>query len=584
MKVFKEIWYIFDRKQKFHFIILMFLILIGTSLETLGVTAIIPFINAIMSPDKFLQNEYAKLVYDLLHLTEVEHFIIVLAIALIGVYVLKNAFLCFMYLVQFRFVHNNQVRLSNRLMLCYLNQPYAYHLQHNSAGLQTKVNADVENFFTTVLQLINVLTDGCVCLALFVLLFITDKSITIGVAGLVIVFILTFYRWFKSKMEKLGVQRRIYAKKSIQSLHQAFGGIKEIKVLGEENFFAKQFNYNHSKMVDAKRQVNTYSMMPKPIMETLCIAGLMIVVSLKIYRGVDMDYFISTLSVFALAVIRILPSSSRLSSNLSNLVYGKASVDAIYDDIKEIEVLESNTDMDGEKITEQITFEKEFTVKDICFAYENTDKNVLDGASLVLPKNKMVAFVGASGAGKTTLADIILGILQIKSGDMLVDGISVKDKMSVWQKKLGYIPQTIYIIDDTIRRNVAFGIKDENIDDAMVWKALEDAQLKEFVEGLEDGLDTVIGERGSRISGGQRQRIGIARALYRDPDVLVLDEATSALDNETEKAIMDSIEALSGKKTMLIIAHRLTTIQNCDYVYRIENGKATLEKGERVGE
>lgn len=580
MKVFKEIWYVFNRKQKVQFVELMILILIGTSLETLGVTAIVPFINAIMNPEKFLQNEYAKMVYDFFNLTKVEHFIILLALALIVVYVLKNAFLCIMYLIQFRFVHNNQVKLSNRLMLCYLNQPYAYHLQHNSAGLQTKVNADVENFFTTVLQLINVLTDGCVCLALFAVLFITDKSITMGVAGLVIVFILTFYRWFKSKMEKMGIQRRIYAKKSIQALHQAFGGIKEIKVLGEENFFAKQFNHNHSRMVDAKRQVNTYSMMPKPIMETLCIAGLMIVVSIKIYRGVDMEYFVSTLSVFALAVIRILPSSSRLSSNLSNLVYGKASVDAIYDDIKEIEVLEVNTDIEGEKVTEKISFEKEFTVKDVCFAYENTDKNVLNGASLTLPKNKMVAFVGTSGAGKTTLADIILGILQIKSGDMLVDGVSVKDNMPAWQKKLGYIPQTIYIIDDTIRRNVAFGARDEDIDDAMVWKALEDAQLKTFVEGLEDGLDTVIGERGSRISGGQRQRIGIARALYRDPDVLVLDEATSALDNETEKAIMDSIEALSGKKTMLIIAHRLTTIQNCDYVYRIENGKATLEKGE----
>lgn len=580
MKVFKEIWYVFNRKQRIQFVELMVLILIGTSLETLGVAAIVPFINAIMSPEKMLQNEYVKMVYDFFHLTKVEHFIILLALALILVYVLKNAFLCVMYLIQFKFVHNNQVKLSNRLMLCYLNQPYAYHLQHNSAGLQTKVNADVENFFTTVLQLINVLTDGCVCLALFAVLFFTDKSITMGVAGLVVVFILTFYRWFKSKMEKMGIQRRIYAKKSIQALHQAFGGIKEIKVLGEENFFAKQFNYNHSKMVDAKRQVNTFSMMPKPIMETLCIAGLMIVVSIKIYRGVDMEYFVSTLSVFALAVIRILPSSSRLSSNLSNLVYGKASVDAIYDDIKEIEVLELNTDSTGKRITEQIPFEKEFAVKDVCFAYENSDRNVLDGASLVLPKNKMVAFVGASGAGKTTLADIILGILKIKSGDMLVDGVSVKDNMPAWQKKLGYIPQTIYIIDDTIRRNVAFASKDEEIDDAMVWKALEDAQLKEFVEGLEDGLDTVIGERGSRISGGQRQRIGIARALYRDPDVLVLDEATSALDNETEKAIMDSIEALSGKKTMLIIAHRLTTIQNCDYVYRIENGKATLEKGE----
>lgn len=580
MKIFKEMWYIFDRKQKVQFVELMILILIGTSLETLGVTAIVPFINAIMSPNKILANKYAGMVYDILHLTKVEHFIIVLAFGLIGVYLLKNLFLIIMYYVQFKFVHNNQVKLSNRLMLCYLNQPYAYHLQHNSAGLQTKVNADVDNFFTTVLQLINVLTDGCVCLALFAVLFITDKSITMGVVGIVVIFVLTFYRWFKVKMEKMGVQRRVYAKKSIQALHQAFGGIKEIKVMGEERFFAKQFNHNHRLMVDAKRQVNTYSMMPKPIMETLCIAGLMIVVSLKIYRGVDMDYFISTLAVFALAVIRILPSSSRLTSNLSNLLYGKASVDAIYDDIKEIEVLEESSEDEIRKATENIPFERSMEVKDICFAYENSDKNVLEGASLTLPKNKMVAFVGASGAGKTTLADIILGILQFQSGDMLVDGISVKENMPAWQKKLGYIPQTIYIIDDTIRRNVAFATKDEDIDDAMIWKALEDAQLKEFVESLEDGLDTVIGERGSRISGGQRQRIGIARALYRDPDVLVLDEATSALDNETEKAIMDSIEALSGKKTMLIIAHRLTTIQNCDYVYRIENGKATLEKGE----
>lgn len=580
MSIAKKMWYIFDRKQKTQFFRLMFMVLIGTSLETLGVTAIVPFINAIMNPNKILGNEYVKMVYDMLSLTKVEHFIIVLAVGLIGVYFLKNLFLIIMYYVQFKFVHNNQVKLSNRLMLCYLNQPYAYHLQHNSAALQTKVNADVENFFTTVLQLINVITDGCVCLALFVVLFITDKSITMGVVGIVIIFVLTFYRWFKVKMEKMGVQRRVYARKSIQALHQAFGGIKEIKVMGEEKFFARQFNFNHSLMVDARRQVNTYSMMPKPIMETLCIAGLMMVVSLKIYRGVDMDYFISTLAVFALAVIRILPSSSRLTSNLSNLLYGKASVDAIYDDIKEIEVLEEDSEDEVEKITEDISFERNMEARDVCFAYENSDKNVLEGASLVLPKNKMVAFVGASGAGKTTLADIILGILQFQSGDMLVDGVSVKYKMPAWQKKLGYIPQTIYIIDDTIRRNVAFATKDEDIDDAMVWKALEDAQLKEFVESLEEGLDTVIGERGARISGGQRQRIGIARALYRDPDVLVLDEATSALDNETEKAIMDSIEALSGKKTMLIIAHRLTTIQNCDYVYRIEDGKAILEKGE----
>jgi len=579
MDIAKKMWYIFDRKQKGQFFRLMFMVLIGTSLETLGVTAIVPFINAIMSPEKMLQNRYVQMVYNALGLTSAEQFIIVLALALILVYILKNGFLMIMYHVQFRFVHNNQIKLSNRLMLCYLNQPYAYHLQHNSAELQTKVNADVENFFTTVLQLINVITDGCVCLALFVVLFVTDKSIMMGIVGLVLVFILTFYRWFRKKMEEWGVQRRIYARKSIQSLHQAFGGVKEIKVLGREHFFAKQFNHNHKLMVDSRRFVNTYSMMPKPIMETLCIAGLLIVVSLKISSGVDIEYFIPTLSVFALSVIRILPSSSRLTSNMSNLLYGKASVDAIYKDIKEIEVLEANV---SDEITDEsgrIPFNQKVELKDISFAYENSDKKILDKAELAIHKNKMVAFVGASGAGKTTLADIILGILQFQEGDILVDGVSVKDNISAWQRHLGYIPQNIYIIDDTIRRNVAFAIKDEEIDDEMVWKALEDAQLKEFVEGLEDGLDTTIGERGARISGGQRQRIGIARALYRDPNVLVLDEATSALDNETEKAIMESIESLSGKKTMLIIAHRLTTIQNCDYVYRIENGKAILEKG-----
>lgn len=578
MKMIKKMWYIFDRKQKFRLVELMILILIGTVLETLGVTAIIPFISAIMYPHEILENKYGQLVYSIMGFTDMSQFIIFLAIVLMVVFVVKDLYLCWMYNVQFRFVHNNQRRLSYRLMECYISQPYRYHVQHNSAELLHNIMTDVDMFYSTVLYMINVITDGCVCITLAVVLFVTDKTITLGVGLLILIFILTFYRWYKKEISLLGDQRRIYSQRSLQSLQQAFGGIKETKVLGREEYFKQIYDHNYYMMMEAKRKVNTYSMMPKPLMEALCIVALLTVVAIKIARGVDVDYFIPTLSVFALAVVRILPSSSRLTSNISNLLYGKSSVDVVYEDLKEVELLMKQTA--GERVSEnqEIQFHTSIELKDIVFYYDNNDKCILDHIALTIPKNKSVAFVGASGSGKTTLVDIILGVLECQEGEMLVDGIPLKSNAKSWQKKLGYIPQSIYITDDTIRRNVAFGITDSEIDDERIWEALEEAQLKEFVEGLELGLDTEIGECGARISGGQRQRIGIARALYHNPEILVLDEATSALDTETEKAVMESVNALSGKKTLIIIAHRLTTIENCDLVYRVENGKVELER------
>lgn len=577
MNIIKQMWYIFDTKQKLRLGELFLLILVGTLLETLGVTMIVPFISTIMYPEKVLKNDLAGYVYEKLHLTSVEQFVIILALLLIVVYMCKNLYLIWMYHVQFRFVYNNQRRLSHRLMACYLKQPYEFHLQHNSAELQTNVFTEVEYFFSTVLYLINVITDGCVCIALALLLFVTDKSITLGAIGLILVFILTFYRWYKKESLRLGQERKEYAQVSIKNIQQSFGGIKEIKVLEKEEFFENNYIKAYKRMLEARRKVNTYGMAPKPLLETICIIALLLVVSIKILRGVDMEYFIPTLSVFALAVIRILPSSSRLTSNISNVIFGKASVEAIYNDIKEIEELQNKARTDAEQIRE-ITFEKEIEIRDLEFQYQNSDRKVLDKINLKIPKNKSVALIGPSGSGKTTLADIILGVLQYQKGSVMVDGVEIKDSTVAWHKKVGYIPQNIYITDDTIRRNVAFAMDDNEIDDAKIWEALEEAQLKDFVEGLPDGLDTIIGERGARISGGQRQRIGVARALYRNSEVLVLDEATSALDNDTEKAIMQSIDALNGRKTLVIIAHRITTIENCDYVYRVEDGKVKLER------
>lgn len=580
MKEIRKLWYIFDRRQKVQLLGLMMLILIGTILETLGVTVIVPFIETIMYPQKVMGNEYVQLISKNLNIRSAEQFIILMAGFLIVVYICKNLYLICMYGVQFRFVYKNQRRLSNDLITCYLNQPYAFHLKHNSAELQNNIYNEVESFFNTVLYMINVITDATVCIALIIVLFVTDKSITIGVAVLLSVFILVFYRRFRKEIYRLGIERKQGSEDSFKAIQHSLGGIKEIKILGRETYFQKRYDEAYYKFVEAKRKVNTYSMSPKPLMESICVAGLLIVVSLKIYSGVDIEYFIPTLSVFALAVIRILPSTSRLASNINNVLFGMASINAVYEDFNEMKALNQNEAEVDKNEDSRVYLTKNIKVEKLNFAYEGSQGNVLENVSLTIPKNKSVAFVGPSGAGKTTLVDIILGVLDYQSGSIQIDNTELKECKTGWQKKIGYIPQNIYILDESIKRNIAFAVDECEIDEERMWSAIEQAQLNEFIQSLPDGIDTEIGERGARISGGQRQRIGIARALYHNPDVLVLDEATSALDYETESAVMEAIDALNGSKTLIIIAHRLSTIENCDMVYRVENGKVVLEKGD----
>ncbi len=575
MSVIKKAWNVFDRHQHIRLCELLVLILIGTALETVGVTAIVPFISAIMYPHKIMTNRFAVTLCDIFLINSTTGFIIFLAFVLILAFLVKNLFLCFLYYMQYRFVFNNQRRLSNRLMRCYMAQPYPFHLKHNTAELYQSIDPDVDSFYHTVLSVLNLVTDTMVSVALITVMFIADKTITIVVASAMGLFVLLFYKAYKNKILQLGEERRINAMLANRYIHEAFGAIKEIKVKGNEEQFANIQDLTFGRYVESRRKSSTYTMFPKPVMETMAVSSLLIIIIIKLSFGVSAEYFIPTLSVFALAVIRLLPSGSRISSSINEIAFGKSSIDKIYNDITELEVLEKNA-IKSREVT-PLLFEKAIVIRDLSFCYEGNDNKVLDRLNMTIEKKRSTAFIGPSGAGKTTLADIILGVLDYEDGSILIDDNELRDNRLEWQRNVGYIPQSIYIFDDTIRHNIVMSFTDEGIDEDRLWDAIDKAQLRPFIEALPDGLDTIIGENGSRVSGGQKQRIGIARALYNDPDVLILDEATSALDNDTEEAVMDAIDSLNGYKTMIIIAHRLSTIKSCDTVYKIENGKAAKQ-------
>ena len=539
-------------------------------LELLGVTAIMPFIEVVMNPESIQRKWYLNILYSMFDFQSDVSFMLFLAAALIAIYIVKNLYLCIMYNLQYQFTFSNQRKLAYRMMDCYMRQPYSFHLSHNSADLIRNVSNDTNMMFVGILALLQLITETLVCITLIIFLFIQDKTITIGVTVIIGLFLLFFAKGFKRYFSRIGNEDREYNAGITKWLLQSFGGIKETKILDREDFFLNNFDYNYKNYASCERKYRFLQVAPRPIMEAVCVSSLLVVVAFKLLRGTHSVYFISTLSVFAIAAFRLLPSINRVTNYMSVIMFNKPAIDAVYKDLKRIEELENSKVMKN-TAEEPLTLKKAIKVEKLSFKYPNAENYVLHNINFEILKNKSTAFIGPSGAGKTTLADIILGALEPTEGSVLVDDVNIQEHMSAWHKNLGYIPQSIYLMDDTIKNNIAFGINREEIDESKIWKALEQAQLKGFIKSLDKGLDTEIGEGGVRLSGGQRQRIGIARALYNDPEVLVLDEATSALDNETESAVMEAIDRLSGTKTLIIIAHRLTTIRNCDIIYEVKN-------------
>lgn len=568
--IIKSVFKVFDGKQKWTLVGMMVLIFINAGVSLLGVSMLTPFIQAVMNPEQLMKNEWISAAYEALELKNYNQLITMIAVLIMIVYAFKNAFIIFMNNMQYRFSYYGKRDMQNRLMKYYISRDYTFFLNHNSAELMRDINTDPEMFYAAVLNMLQLASEVCVSVILVVFLLIKDPILTSGVAIAMIIMVLLFMKKLRRTLARFGDERRKYSANILQCMQQAFGGIKEIKIANREAYFEGEF-YNQNGLYTYVIKQNSFlSSIPKPVMEALCIIGLMGAIVLRInIMSTDPTEFVETLAVFAAAAFGLLPSANKMSEYLGSIIHNGVVIHKIGEEYAAIR----DMDMDSSKQVDYpaVSLDQEIQVEDLTFRYPDTEEAVLSNVNVTIPKNKSVAFIGPSGAGKTTMVDLILGVLKPQTGRILVDGRDISESYRGWHDKIGYIPQTIYMLDDTIRNNIAFG-QQETIDDARIWEALRQAQLDEFVKSLDEGLDTVIGEAGVRLSGGQRQRIGIARALYRRPEVLVLDEATSALDTETEAAVMEAIDSLQGRMTMLIIAHRLSTIKNCDIVYQVENG------------
>lgn len=581
----KKINYVLNRKQKINLMILLVIIFIGAFVELLGVSAIMPVIQVATTPDAINEKWYLRVITDITGITDASQILVILAVLLIIIYVLKNIYVTMMYSLQYRFIFNNQQRLSVKMMKSYVKQDYLFHVSKNVAEFQRNITSDVNGFFTVVLNALQFLAEFSVSVVLVVFLLIQDWVSTIEVAFLLFLFLLLFANFFKKVLVRKGEESRQVNVQVTKWLIQSFSGIKEIKVTNGEEFFISNYDKHYRRCATVQRQQSILTYLPKPVMETVCICSLLMAMIVKIvFIQSDVSSLVTTLSIFAVAAFRMLPSFNKITGYLSAIMFNKPAINAVYDDLIEIERL-MNQKVINKQDVEQVTFKQSIKLNNVSFHYPESDKWILKNTNLEIKKNTSVAFIGASGAGKTTAADLLLGILEPQEGVITIDGIDIKRCMSSWHENIGYIPQTIYLMDDTIRANIAFGIPESEIDVQAIEQAMKEAQLDVFVHSLRDGLDTMIGDRGVKLSGGQRQRIGIARALYRNPKVLILDEATSALDNETEREVMQAIDGLHGTRTMIVIAHRLSTIKKCDRIYEVADGNIVeRNKAEVIGE
>ncbi|ETI67548.1 ABC transporter ATP-binding protein [Neobacillus vireti] len=573
----KKLLMLFDKKEKVRLLILFFMMIIAAVFETLGIGMIVPIVGILTNPSIINEHTVLSFIYRLFNFQSTSSFIVFAVSILLLVFVLKNLYLLLFNYAQIRVILNQQVKLSRRLFKEYLTKPYTFHLQRNTSNLLRNVNSEVSKVFNGIIIAgFQLFTELLVTTCILLLLLKTAPIATITASILLGGSVFAFFRIFRKKISNLGVEQQKVNGKMIKWVNQGLGASKEVKVSGREDFFINAYTIQSQVSINNSRYMSMLELAPRLFIETLLVAVILITMLIIVFQGVNPQYLVSTMALFAMAAFRLMPSINRVVALITTIRYSKPALTVVFEDLfTNLEPIgKLNTDVKSEVNYQGGKFFKEsIKLNEVSFRYPNQKEYSVKDISLTIPIGQSVAFIGESGAGKTTLVDIILGLFPPEKGRILVDGKNLFEQKEIWQQKIGYIPQSIFLSDDTIRSNVAFGIEDGLINDAAVWQALEQAQLEEFVEALPDKLNTTVGERGVRLSGGQRQRIGIARALYHNPEILFMDEATSALDNETEKEIMKAIDGLKGEKTMIIIAHRLSTIENCDIVFRINNGR-----------
>uniref|UniRef100_UPI00262AE87D ABC transporter ATP-binding protein n=1 Tax=uncultured Thermosynechococcus sp. TaxID=436945 RepID=UPI00262AE87D len=532
-----KIWHLLDQRDRWQVLGIFLLILITSLWEAAGVGLIFPFIAVVEKPARLNQLLFWRTTP--LTPTEEHQWLLLLSISLAALFIFKNLFIVVSTYIQLKFLNVKQCKFSVMLLRSYLFKPYTFHLQHNTATLIQNVANEISNVFSLyLLPLLICISELLTVFAIFTVIFLSAPLISTVVIALTVVLAYLFFRFFRNRLKQAGLQRVQYAQKVVQSINEALGGIKETKILGREQIFLETYSENllRDKRASIFREIAFQ--LPRSYFETIGVILLILILVFSLLQRGTTAQILPLVSLFAAAAFRLLPSANRLMANLGNIIFTTASVDALYHDLLEARTLEPR--QLPAVVRENDIFRDRLELIDVHYTYPNAPKPALCGVSLTIKRGEMVGFVGASGAGKTTLVDLILGLLEPCQGDIRVDGESIYTNLAKWQRQIGYIPQTIYLSDDTLRHNIAFGLPDAQIDEAALWRAVEAAQLAEFVDGLPAGLDTVVGERGVRLSGGQRQRVGIARALYHNPSVLIMDEATAALDNQTEAGVMDA--------------------------------------------
>jgi len=564
----KKIWGLLTQPERRGALVLFAFMFIGMLLETLGIGLVIPALALLTQPD--IANHYPAIrpAMNALGNPDQQSLVIGGMLILVGVYFVKTLFLGFLAWRQTRFAYQVQVQISQRLFTSYLRQPYTFHLQRNSAQLIRNIAGETSLFtFNALMPGMFLLAEVLVLFGLCSLLLAVEPVGAVIVVGVLGSAAFGFHRLTRQRITRWGVARQHHDGLRTQHLQQGLGGVKDVKLLGRETDFIEQYRKHNVLSAHVGQMQTTLQQLPRLWLELLAVSGLAILVISMLAQGRALEVVLPTLGLFAAAAFRLMPSVNRILGALQSLRFGLPVIDILR---AELNLVTPEATVNNSPV---IPFNTALELKKVSYTYASADKPSLKDVSMLIRQGESVGFVGASGAGKSTLVDILLGLLTPSAGEVSVDGKNIQANLRGWQDQIGYVPQAIFLTDDTLRRNVAFGLADEVIDDMAVLRAIKAAQLEEFIASLPEGIETMVGERGIRLSGGQRQRIGIARALYHDPAVLVLDEATSALDTATEHEVMKAVAALHGNKTLLIVAHRLSTVEQCDRLYHFEHGE-----------
>lgn len=577
MSLVSKLFRLLNAEERHSAYLLFFMMLIGVFLETFSIGLIIPALAVMTGQNPGVSFPmFTKYLPPAVIAMEAKQLVIWGMLLLVVVYVVKSFFLVYLAWLQNRFTFKVQTRISKQLLTSYLAQPYIYHLQRNSAQLILNITTGVYLLSSAISHGLVLLTEILIAASISLLLFKVEPLGT--AAALCLLGLSAFFisRAIGKRNVRWGEKSQHHEGMRIQYIQQCLGGVKEILLLGRAKNFISRYAEHNTKSGEMIFYQNTTLQIPRLVLEALSVCALAALVIMILLRdGSGVATVIPIIGLFATAAFRLMPSINRILSAIQNHQYQRSTVDTIYDELTNIQA--DTRVISAPVITNKVSLKSAVVMKNISYTYPNTQLPALSKISIKIIKGDIVGFIGTSGAGKSTLVDILLGLLQPTEGKVLQDGVDIKENIQAWQKQIGYVPQTIFLTDESLRQNIAFGIPDDEIDDSNVQRALLAAQLSSFVDGLPEGLMTLVGERGVRLSGGQRQRIGIARALYHDPDILVLDEATSALDNETEQDVMQAIYALHGQKTILMVAHRTSTVAQCDYLYRLEHGKIVAE-------